>query len=75
MGVSAPSVVARFLSAKYKEKKKVPSKDGGGTTVYIYSDRQVSNRNRDKAERVEGLRKGITDLRAKVKKDLEGGLE
>lgn len=72
MGVPAPkSVVARFIAAaKFKAKKKVKSQDGGETTVYVYSERQVSNRNRDKADRVEKLRKGIKDLRAKVKKDL-----
>lgn len=74
MGIPLSAVVA-LRYAQYKEKKKVKSQDGGETIVYVYSDRQVSNRNREKADRVEGLRKGITDLRAKVKKDLEGGLE
>jgi len=69
MGIPLSAVVA-LRYAQYKEKKKVKSQDGGETIVYVYSDRQVSNRNREKADRVEGLRKSISDLRAKVKKDL-----
>ena len=57
---------------RYQEKKEVPKADGSGTaTVYVYSDRQVANRHRDKAERVEGLRGKIGDLRKRVKKDLK----
>ena len=63
-------ITVRSVISKYVSKKKVKSQDGGETTVYVYSERQVSNRNRDKADRVEKLRKGIKDLRAKVKKDL-----
>jgi len=60
---------------RYQEKKEVPKADGSGTaTVYVYSDRQVANRHRDKAERVEGLRGKIGDLRKRLKKDLEAGL-
>ena len=59
------------VAARYQEKKKVPAKDGGETTVYVYSDRQIANRNREKAERVEGLRTQMGDLRKCVKKDLK----
>lgn len=59
------------IAAKYKEKKKVPAKDGGKTTVYVYSERQVQNRNKDKAKRIESLRGNISKLMAKVKKDLK----
>jgi DNA topoisomerase-1 len=56
--------------AKYKAKKRVKTQDGDEMTVYEYSDRQIANRNKKKAERVEKLRKNIHKLRAKVKKDL-----
>lgn len=57
---------------RYKEKKEVPKADGSGkTTVYVYSERQVQNRNREKAERVEKLRHSIEDLREQVGKDVD----
>lgn len=56
--------------AQYKSKKKVKTQDGGEMTVYEYSDRQVANRNKKKAERIEKLRKNIGKLRTKVKRDL-----
>ena len=68
------TVTTRFLEAaeaRYKEKKKVKTQDGDTTTVYVYSEKQVAHRNREKAERVEGLRHHISDLRAQVKKDLK----
>jgi 2'-5' RNA ligase len=65
-GVSVTRVAAR-----YKSKKKIETKDGDEATVYEYSDRQVANRHREKAERVEHLRNHITDLRARVKDDLK----
>lgn len=65
---SSPARVA----AKYKNKREVPKADGSGTTiVYEYSDRQVQNRNRAKAKRVEALRKKIDKVRAGVKKGLK----
>lgn len=71
---ATPQVItasASRVAARYQEKKKVPAKDGGETTVYVYSDRQIANRNREKAERVEGLRTQMGDLRKCVKKDLK----
>lgn len=65
IGRSASRVVAR-----YKSKKKVKTKDGDERTVYEYSDRQVSHRNRAKAERVEKLRRKMKRLREKVRKDV-----
>lgn len=59
------------VAARYKSKKKIKTKDGDETTVYEYSDRQVANRHREKAERVEHLRKHMSDLRARVKSDLK----
>ena len=59
------------VAARYKSKKKIKTKDGDETTVYEYSDRQVANRHREKAERVEHLRKHMSDLRARVKADLK----
>lgn len=59
------------LAAKYKNKKKVKTEDGDEATVYEYSEKQVEHRNREKANRVEALRKSIGDLRKQVKKDLD----
>lgn len=62
----------RLAKGKYKKKKKVDKADGSGkTTVYEYSDRQVSRRNTEKAKRIEKLRKDIDKLRKQVNKDLE----
>ena len=58
--------------AKYKNKKEVPKANGKGTTtVYEYSDQQVSRRNNQKADRIKNLESSISDLRSKVKKDLK----
>lgn len=62
--------MAARLAAKYKRKKQVPSEDGGKTTVYEYSEKQVQHRNREKAKRIEKLRQSIADLRKQYKKDL-----
>lgn len=62
----------RTAAAKYKEKKQVPKADGSGkTTVYVYSERQVANRHREKAERLEDFKPALAELRAQVKKDLD----
>lgn len=59
-------------AAKYKDKKKVPKADGSGkTTVYVYSERQVANRHKEKAERIDKLRKSFASLRKKVQSDLD----
>jgi hypothetical protein len=60
-----------ILGAKYKSKKRVKTQDGDTMTVYEYSDKQVANRNRDKAERIEKLRHSVDDLRTKTEKDLK----
>ena len=70
MSVGFPLDWATRVAARYKSKKKIETKDGGEATVYEYSDRQIANRHREKAERVEHLRNHITDLRARVKDDL-----
>lgn len=58
--------------ARYKEKKQVRSEDGKSTsTIYIYSDRAIAERNKNKAKRLEKLSKSIKDLRAKVKRDIK----
>jgi hypothetical protein len=64
------SMVKR-ITAKYKSKKKVETKDGDKVTVYQYSDRQIALRNRKKAERLEKLKKGIGNLRKRVQRDLK----
>lgn len=60
------------VASTYKKKREVPSADGKGTTtIYEYSERQIANRHKEKADRIEALRKKIPDLRKKVIKDLE----
>lgn len=58
-------------AARYQEKKKVKTEDGDEAMVYVYSERQVANRNREKAKRVEKLRQNLGKLRTRVKKDLK----
>lgn len=55
------------VAARYKSKKE----DDEGNVHYEYSDRQVQNRHREKADRVEHLRKHMGDLRARVRDDLK----
>lgn len=59
------------VAATYKSKKKVKTKDGDEMTVYEYSDRQIANRNKAKAKKLEKLSKSIHELRAKVKSDMK----
>jgi DNA topoisomerase-1 len=59
------------VSAKYKDKKKIKTEDGGEATVYEYSEGQVEHRHREKAKKLEGLRKSIDKLRDHVKQDLK----
>ena len=59
------------VAARYKSKKEVPTKDGDTKTVYEYSDAQVAHRHREKAKKVESLRKGIDKIRSQAKKDLK----
>ena len=67
-------VAGRYLearAAKYQAKKKVPKADGTGeTTIYVYSERQVQNRHREKAERLESLRGKISDIRKRYRREL-----
>jgi DNA topoisomerase IB len=58
------------VAASYKSKKKVKTKDGDEMTVYEYSDRQIANRDKKKAERIDALKKSIGKLRTKYKSDL-----
>ena len=59
--------LAYAVVARYKSKVKTEA----GNTVYTYSARQIANRNKKKALRIEALRKSIGDLRRKVKRDLK----
>jgi len=59
------------VAARYKDKKTVKDKNGDDMVVYEYSDRQIANRNREKAERVEKLRGKLDKLVSQVKKDLK----
>ena len=57
--------------SKALSKKDVPKADGSGTTtVYEYGPRQVAQRNKEKAVRIEALRKKMADLRQKARGDL-----
>ena len=58
------------VAARYKSKKTVKTEDGEGSVHYEYGPRQLANRDKEKAKRVDKLRKSISDLRAKVRKDL-----
>jgi DNA topoisomerase-1 len=69
-GVAPGDWLTERVAARYKQKKKVRSEDGGETTVYVYSEKQIAHRNREKAKRIEKLSKSIKGLRTKVKKDL-----
>ena len=59
------------VAAKYKDKKTVKTPKGKEMVVYEYSDRQIANRDREKAEQVEKLRHSIGDLRKQIQKDLK----
>jgi len=61
---------AQRVAARYKNKKKVKTQKGNELTVYEYSDRQIADRHRKKAERLEALQKAIPKLQTKVKQDL-----
>jgi len=68
--MSAARIAALHMAkARYKDKKVVKDSDGKDMTVYEYSDRQVSKRNNDKADRVQKLRSLRSDLVKRVKKD------
>ena len=68
----ASRVATRYQIARYKEKKNVPKANGKGkTTVYVYSEGQVKNRNRAKAKRLQEFKPKVEKLRAKVKRDLK----
>jgi hypothetical protein len=68
----SPADLPNVVLAKYTEKKEVPKANGKGkTTVYVYSDKAVSKRNNDKAERLEKFSGKVDKLRAKYKSDLK----
>jgi len=58
------------VAAKYQKKKKVKSQDGGETTIYEYGPRQVANRHKEKAERIQNFLPKLPDLRDAYKKAL-----
>jgi hypothetical protein len=69
-GAKITNRLASQVVAKYKSKKKIKT-ESGEMTVYEYSDRQIANRNKAKAEQVEKLSKKIGELRSKVKRDMK----
>lgn len=70
-----PAGMPERVAARYKSKKTVKTKDGDEMTVYEYSDRQVADRNRGKAERIEKLRKSMDRLRTRVRRDVKSADE
>ncbi len=61
------SMILRVAArSRFKEKKESEA----GNTIYLYSERQVANRNKKKAERIEQLKSSIGKLRKQVDKDL-----
>ncbi len=64
--------LADRVAAKFQKKKEVPKAKGTGTTtVYEYSDRQIADRHREKARKVEKLRGNLSKLRGQITKDLK----
>lgn len=61
-------VSASKVAARYKEKKKNPN---GGDPIYLYSEKQVAERNKAKADRLHKLSGQIHKLRAQLKKDMK----
>ncbi len=59
------------VAATYKSKKKIKNKDGEESIIYEYSEKQLADRGREKARRIEKLRKKMPDLRKKVLSDLK----
>lgn len=61
----------RLAAAKAKgKKKKIKTQDGEDATIYVYTERQIAQRQKEKAERLDKLRGKIDGLRSQVKKDL-----
>jgi hypothetical protein len=57
--------------SKALSKREVPKADGSGTTtIYEYGPRQVAQRNKSKAVRIEALRQKMGDLRKHIHADL-----
>ncbi len=61
------TTIAVRVVAKYKAKKETEA----GNTVYLYSEKQIAKRNKDKAKRLEGFRSKIDSLRKQVTKDIK----
>lgn len=61
------STPMRTAAGKYKSK----TKDAEGNVHYEYGPRQIHNRHKEKAERIDTLRESLKDLRQKYKKDLK----
>jgi len=59
------------VAARYQRKKKIQTQSGDEAVVYEYSDRQIAKRHKEKAERIEALRKQMSSLREQARKDLK----
>ena len=69
----ARSVAIEYLSRQsaYTEKKKITNQDGDESTVYVYSDEHIKKRHKEKSKKIEKLRKCMSDLRSKYRRDID----
>ena len=65
------SFAVHQVMAKYQNKKTVKTQEGKDMTVYEYGPRQIANRHKEKADRLENLKGNIAKLDAQVKKDMK----
>ena len=69
----ARSVAIEYLSRQsaYTEKKKITNQDGDESVVYVYSDEHIKKRHKEKSKKIEKLRKCMSDLRSKYRRDID----
>lgn len=68
MKTSRQQMIERIAAYKSKKDVKINGKE---TTIYEYSDRQISKRHNEKAKRLEAFSGKLSKLREKVKGDLK----
>jgi len=61
----------KTAAGKFKDKKTIKNQKGEEQVVYEYSERQIANRHREKAEKVEKLRGSLHKLQSAITKDLK----
>jgi DNA topoisomerase-1 len=62
--------IAARVVAKYMSKKNITNQSGEKVTVYEYSENHLRNRTKRKSEQIQKLKKHMSDLRTKIKKDM-----